>query len=65
MNEIKPCPFCGGEGYYSYIGNGICIVKCFECEAEVQDHMTHRYDAIAMKAAREYVIRKWNRRVEP
>lgn len=47
MNELKPCPFCGGKADFVYFNNGSryrsnviykndkCTVKCLKCEVEL------------------------------
>ena len=59
MNELKPCPFCGGEAtllhgqtenQYSYVRCG----KCFSKTAEYYIATTHSCDDKAIEA--------WNRR---
>jgi len=59
MNELKPCPFCGGNaliqvvrdldtgGYYSH------YIFCDDCGAEMSAKHEH-----------ESVIEKWNKRAE-
>ena len=66
MIELKPCPFCGGEAYYSYIGDGYWIVRCFDCQAEVKYYMGvfGCFDSSGMKQGREEVVNKWNARAE-
>ena len=62
MNELKPCPFCGGEAHIAYNAkrklygkdewiNGVRIY-CGVCEAQ----MFYRSEHLAVKA--------WNRREE-
>lgn len=31
MEQLKPCPFCGGEAkYFAYNDGGVCV-KCMNC----------------------------------
>lgn len=65
MEELRPCPFCGGEALYDeyHDDNGMpeiyyreyhrYIVRCKDCDATV--------DAMINGAL---AIKKWNRRVE-
>lgn len=42
MQELKPCPFCGGEGIVDPHDNDTwCIIKCKECGAS-----THAFSTI-------------------
>lgn len=58
MNELKPCPFCGGRaemralkmGFY---GGKIYWVHCISCCAEINNP----------KPVEEDAIKDWNRRV--
>jgi Lar family restriction alleviation protein len=57
MNELKPCPFCGGEAEMDtierYDGANIFFVKCTTCQ------MT-----MPLKSAYSEAIAAWNRRVD-
>ena len=54
---LKPCPFCGGEGYLNreqnYYGHFPHIVQCRECEARTGGDRTE-----------ELAAQTWNCRVE-
>lgn len=58
MKELKPCPFCGGEGvlqeheFYGYAST--YGVVCFDCGSETRQFYTNEKTA----------IRAWNRRLE-
>lgn len=64
MDNLKPCPFCGGEAYYSYNDswNG-CYVACFECGAKTTASTGLSYTSERMKAIRIQAIDKWNKRI--
>lgn len=51
MDELKPCPFCGGRPYLH--GDDYYWVTCFECGVE-----TSGYEDVSK------VIEAWNRRAE-
>lgn len=51
MNELKPCPFCGGEAKAFSFRDGATIVYCEDCEIETP-----------MFTAMKYAIKAWNRR---
>lgn len=56
MDELKPCPFCGGKaerGHY----DGIVWIECTECEASTKGIDTGLFY--------EQAIAAWNRRTEP
>lgn len=51
--ELKPCPFCGGEAnLYKYAKNGKFLVRCEYCGVETIYFGTE-----------EIAIKAWNRRV--
>ena len=51
MTDLKPCPFCGNDGFV--VGAEWYVVRCLECDAQ-----TGRYNDI------ETAENEWNRRVE-
>lgn len=51
LNELKPCPFCGGKAHL--VDLGYSWTRCDECEAEGPCEST------AQRA-----IEAWNRRVK-
>lgn len=64
MIEIKPCPFCGGEAYYSHNKGLTWTVKCFRCGAEVSHTLIRlSTNENTMKEARDAAIRCWNKGV--
>ena len=48
---LKPCPFCGGKGYYINCGDNVFYVRCYGCGCITQT-------ALKKKGAAE----KWNAR---
>jgi Lar family restriction alleviation protein len=38
MEELKPCPFCGGESYFDREGTCLqsCIVQCEDCGCKLE-----------------------------
>lgn len=60
--ELKPCPFCGGEAeaFYDDAG-GVYEVQCQECGAE--PYIGSRSGALGMRTLGD-VIKAWNRRAE-
>ena len=62
MDELKPCPFCGGKAVLYASENGICVI-CFKCEAR----STVRMDSLNYSSptcATKDVIEAWNRRAD-
>ena len=55
MNELKPCPFCGGEAHleqYQDAPEYFAIVRCSQCDIK------------AVKDTDEEAIEAWNTRAE-
>lgn len=50
MNELKPCPFCGGK---AHIMRGGHWIACEDCQSESGYYST-----------KEEAIEAWNRRVD-
>ena len=67
MNELKPCPFCGGEaefktelvgpGFFESTSKAYIYVRCKECHAE-----TKAYKESPYYSALEKAIEAWDRR---
>lgn len=57
-DDLKPCPFCGGEAdiYYSN-GEGIWKIMCKKCFLRVEDGFKPRV------VTKETLIAWWNERV--
>lgn len=61
MNELKPCPFCGGDAklvrreqkYGFYPSGGTYYIHCKNCLMTTQP-----------RCKKEYVIEAWNRRAD-
>ncbi len=51
-NELKPCPFCGGEAELESFATDIYFVKCKMCGAIVK----------AKSWGKDEIIKTWNRR---
>ncbi len=67
MEELKPCPFCGGEAYFrtptKEKGTAFCIVsvECKQCGASPFATMVYEgEDDVNKKLA---AAKHWNRRV--
>lgn len=63
MNELKPCPFCGGEarlkrinGYYGYTSDAYSV-ECLCCGATIKKSNGYR-------DLTNSVISSWNRRAK-
>ncbi len=62
FDELKPCPFCGGEAYL-FVSNGVRVI-CPKCGATtkilVDGMCANKVTGNATKA----VIEAWNRRTK-
>ena len=62
MEELKPCPFCGGEANLfseeSIDGGYGHWVICQSCGAKALTY----YDVLYKSKAKEYAVNTWNRR---
>jgi len=58
MNDLKPCPFCGGEAIVE-IGTKSKIVFCTRCKAR-----TNRFAEYNEEKNAEKAVEAWNRRRE-
>ena len=58
--ELKPCPFCGGEAVL-HVGDGVCAI-CTECEARTITLIDGRAQGKLCGSAIRRVTEKWNRR---
>lgn len=61
--ELKPCPFCGGNAYHLSCYNGTDFwweIACCHCGAMVASRKTV---FPRNEEARDDAIKKWNRRV--
>lgn len=68
MNEqpkLKPCPFCGGEAYYTRVRNSWdWECHCFVCDATVRvDGWMHGSSEERLRKGRKDVITQWNQRI--
>ena len=67
MNELKPCPFCGGQvhitkGYvqlHTPSRNGYCV-ECYECQLQ----FGHDCDYGGIYSSPETAIDDWNKRIK-
>ena len=63
MDELKPCPFCGGEPEMhvcepSEANNANVFIKCKTCGA-----ISGQTLVLSTHCAREVATKRWNRRV--
>ena len=61
MDELKPCPFCGGKAkLYVHDGVRVLCTKCGATSMSLEDY----YNGLDIKSnAVRDVIAAWNRRV--
>nr|DAQ39758.1 MAG TPA: restriction alleviation protein [Caudoviricetes sp.] len=56
MNDLKPCPFCGGKAILETVdGNSSeeCYIYCPECDFES-----------GVYSQPKFIVEKWNRRAD-
>ncbi len=70
MDELRSCPFCGGEAKLEGVGDdGLSYhvaeswVECDECEAQAVAFLNDKYDEESSEACREKAIAAWNKRI--
>lgn len=56
MDELKPCPFCGGTVHRMIGFGGLNFFKCTKCGAVVS------FDNDYYNAHRDEAVNAWNRR---
>ena len=59
MEELKPCPFCGGEARL-LVNDGVKVIcsKCYVGTMSMKDVMWQESNAV------ETVVAAWNRRAD-
>lgn len=69
MEELKPCPFCGGEArlkhgkpYQQGKGKKSAFVQCRVCDAKTKTVFDLAYQA--WQDMDKFAIERWNRRAE-
>lgn len=67
-DEIKPCPFCGGEGYLAYSSFNdsydiVTTVVCKNCGAEAEGFEYQEFDEKGWNEAKIKARQAWNRRI--
>jgi Lar family restriction alleviation protein len=58
MNELKPCPFCGGKGEIEKVDEGCFGVGCPNCDFQLMNGPW----AIGWHRSRADAATEWNRR---
>ena len=73
MNELKPCPFCGGKPYLETHHRAfikakttrVAFVRCRECESRTQRfELTDIGRTSYSEEANKKAIEAWNRRAD-
>jgi len=62
--ELKPCPFCGGDGHmkneYDQDGTKWYFVECMDCRSRTQGNWTTECCGLFLQERRD----EWNKRVD-
>ena len=61
MEELKPCPFCGGEAIIAY-DLAYWVVSCTECPTKLTGYRHNGH--IVESMTKEEAIKTWNTRHE-
>lgn len=61
MNDLKPCPFCGGKAEFVESRESICWVRCTCCNASGKKWAVS-FAKGAVLRARKTVFENWNSR---
>lgn len=64
MEELKPCPFCGGAVTMQYTGSSDWEVECKTCPVETKFWVSARKHGYGEGEHAE-AIRRWNARTAP
>lgn len=57
QNDLKPCPFCGGEAIYN---EKKILIECKKCRATIYGHKSYK----GVTNYKFWLASLWNRRVE-
>lgn len=61
MEELKPCPFCGGKAVV-HVSDGVYVI-CTECECRTMSLCDGRENGRYAGRSVKRVIEKWNKRI--
>lgn len=61
LNELKSCPFCGGESFFGTMACNVCHVRCLGCGVE---HVMC-VEGTCYNNAKSNAIKAWNTRTQP
>lgn len=59
MNELKPCPFCGGIAEIKQKGINGLEIKCSDCIAKMTQKVIYK----SLEWLKEEMVKDWNNRV--
>ena len=65
MEELKPCPFCGGEGYIRRPEkNGVFVIMSIECKrCGASPYSIQVYSGLGEAERANSIAIMWNRRI--
>lgn len=66
MNELLPCPFCGGEAYQHQFGNEHTRMRGFDVGCKVcRIKIADRVQSFSLDWCKRKNSENWNRRINP
>ena len=65
MNELKPCPFCGGKAYHYQERNGITVENMTLAPGIMHFVLCTECSALVSEASKKEAVELWNKRTVP
>jgi hypothetical protein len=59
IQELKPCPFCGGEAEINKTGKNELTIRCKGCFINIEQKVLR----FSLEWLKETMIKNWNKRI--